>query len=339
MADAVVDIPVDLIDPDPQNPRGELSDDDVRVREFAEQLSEHKTIYQPLRVLKAANRYRIVIGERRWRAARLAGLEHVPVIIEENLSDLAVREEQLAEMAQQSEVPKFRQYEVWADFVSRLTDSGMSRKEAIAKVAKVVGKSERNIAGVIGTGYVQAPKALKALVEAGEIGPSVVGLLNGTGIADDDRVKLAQKIGSHIFKTTGTTIQSELMPRIRLGDDIANRLIHDPLFSLDDARRADEGRALARRDDERREKLKRAKERESERPRTMGEISFEIEGDLVLLTAKLRSLNELNLVEHLRLQLLKPGLLLFNEQWEMFKQQIPDGFLEREVPMLRKGDE
>src|SRR5262249_51638403 len=158
---------------------------------------------------------------------------------------------------------------------------------------KVLGKSDRAVASVIGSGYVEAPQAIKNMVEKGKLGASIVPIINAAGLEPEDRVKLAEKISAGTISTTGTTLQSQLMPRVRVGDEIARRLIRDPNFSLEDARRADEARAAAKADEIRREKLRRAKENERERPKTMSEVSFEIEGDFVSLTGKLRSLNEL----------------------------------------------
>src|SRR6266511_786914 len=143
MAEAIEQVPVEDIAPDPHNPRGQLTDDDPKVREFAAQLQQNGSIYQPLRLLRLSEGYRIVIGERRWRAARLAGLAAVPAIVEQQLSERDVREQQLAEMAQQNEVPTHRQYEAWAEHVGLLVGDGVPKPKAIEEVAKLVGKSPR----------------------------------------------------------------------------------------------------------------------------------------------------------------------------------------------------
>ncbi len=328
MAETIEQIPVADIAPDPHNPRGQLTDDDPKVQEFAAQLQQNSSIYQPLRLLRLPSGYRIIIGERRWRAARLAGLATVPAIVQEQLSEQDVREQQLAEMAQQNEVPTHRQYEAWAEHVGLLVGAGVPRARAIEQVAKIVGKSPRTVGSAIGQGYVEAPTELKQMVQAGEIGPAVVGILNAGGLADEDRVRLARKIGQGVIRTTGTTIQSELMPRIRRGYDIAKQLIQNPRFSLEDARRLETARDLAAREEQRHEQLRRAKENERQRPRTMGDVGVELEKDLLELTSKLRTLNDLELVPDLPVAYLQPTLRIFHEQWERFRNSLPPSALD-----------
>ncbi|HTS24732.1 MAG TPA: ParB/RepB/Spo0J family partition protein [Bryobacteraceae bacterium] len=70
----------DRIDPNPLQPRRVF--DPARLEELAQSIRSNGII-QPLVVRKAGERYQLVAGERRWRAARLAGLEQVPVVVRE----------------------------------------------------------------------------------------------------------------------------------------------------------------------------------------------------------------------------------------------------------------
>lgn len=70
---------IDSIDPDPDQPRSTFSNDGLR--ELADSIRQDGVI-QPIEVTQtAAGRYLIVHGERRWRAAQLAGLETVPAVV------------------------------------------------------------------------------------------------------------------------------------------------------------------------------------------------------------------------------------------------------------------
>lgn len=71
-------IPVDLIDPSPFQPR--RSFDEADLRELADSLRA-KGVIQPVLVRPAGDRFQLVAGERRWRAAKLAVLEAVPAIV------------------------------------------------------------------------------------------------------------------------------------------------------------------------------------------------------------------------------------------------------------------
>lgn len=79
-ADGVRDVPVDQIMPNPRQPRTVL--DAEKLQELAASIAIHGLI-QPLIVTETVEGYVLIAGERRWRAARLAGLERVPVIVKE----------------------------------------------------------------------------------------------------------------------------------------------------------------------------------------------------------------------------------------------------------------
>jgi ParB family chromosome partitioning protein len=73
-------IPVDSIDANPLQPRRVFQND--RLGELAQSIRTNGII-QPMVVRKAGDRYQLVAGERRWRAAKLAGLTEVPVVVQE----------------------------------------------------------------------------------------------------------------------------------------------------------------------------------------------------------------------------------------------------------------
>src|SRR3990170_3962200 len=78
--DTSVEIDIDALQPNPLQPRGQILPDSLV--ELAESIREHGII-EPLVVAKTPAGYQIIAGERRWRAAKLAGSARVPVIIKE----------------------------------------------------------------------------------------------------------------------------------------------------------------------------------------------------------------------------------------------------------------
>jgi|GEM_PF-972518 ParB family chromosome partitioning protein len=78
MHGALYNVPVDRIRPNPNNPRKNF--DPAALEELAASIREIG-ILQPLLLVEDGGEYRIVAGERRWRAARLAGLQSVPALI------------------------------------------------------------------------------------------------------------------------------------------------------------------------------------------------------------------------------------------------------------------
>ena len=78
--DAVVELPLGDIDPNRDQPRKKFDD------EALSQLSDsirHSGVLSPILVARSGDRYTIIAGERRWRAARLAGIETIPAIVRE----------------------------------------------------------------------------------------------------------------------------------------------------------------------------------------------------------------------------------------------------------------
>ena len=72
--------PVELIDPNPFQPRKDFSPSELR--EMADSVKQ-KGILTPLLVSKNGDRYQLIAGERRLRAAKMAGVERVPVVVRE----------------------------------------------------------------------------------------------------------------------------------------------------------------------------------------------------------------------------------------------------------------
>jgi ParB family chromosome partitioning protein len=86
-------IPVEQIDPNPKQPRRDF--DEQTLQELAQSIRLHDII-QPVTLTKAGNRYRLISGERRWRAAKLAGLKDLPAYVrqanDQELLELALLE-------------------------------------------------------------------------------------------------------------------------------------------------------------------------------------------------------------------------------------------------------
>jgi ParB family chromosome partitioning protein len=73
-------LPIDAIEPNPVQPRTIFAGE--RLNELAQSIRANGII-QPLIVRRESDRYQLVAGERRWRAARLAGLTEVPVVVQD----------------------------------------------------------------------------------------------------------------------------------------------------------------------------------------------------------------------------------------------------------------
>lgn len=96
----LTEIHIDSIEPNPHQPRQQF--DDKALSELAQSIREHG-IVQPVIVTRDKDRYRLVVGERRWRAARIAGLPSIPAVVNE-LTDSEQTELALVENLQREDL-------------------------------------------------------------------------------------------------------------------------------------------------------------------------------------------------------------------------------------------
>lgn len=97
---AVLQVPIEHIEPNPLQPRSVFQPD--RLQELAQSIAANGII-QPLVVQHKNDRYQLVAGERRWRAAKLAGLTQVPVVVQ-NFADDRLMEIALIENIQREDL-------------------------------------------------------------------------------------------------------------------------------------------------------------------------------------------------------------------------------------------
>lgn len=137
-SEEVLRISVDLIDPNPLQSRTIFHPD--RLKELAQSISANGII-QPLVVRKRGDRYQLVAGERRWRASMIAGLNTVPVVIQE-FSDERLLEVTLVENIQREDLTPI---EVARAFERLVKDLSLSHEE----IAKRTGKDRSTITNTL----------------------------------------------------------------------------------------------------------------------------------------------------------------------------------------------
>jgi len=76
----IIEIPVDQLQSNPLQPRGVITPDSII--DLTESIKEHG-ILEPLVIAHTPAGYQIIVGERRWRAAKMAGKRTVPCLIKE----------------------------------------------------------------------------------------------------------------------------------------------------------------------------------------------------------------------------------------------------------------
>jgi ParB family chromosome partitioning protein len=132
------EIDIDLLSPNPHQPRTQI--DDQPLEELAQSIRANGVI-QPILVRRAGDRFQIVAGERRWRAAQRAGLLKVPVIVRE-VPDDKLLEVALIENIQRADLNAIEE----ATAYRRLSDElGMSQEA----IATSVGKDRATVANYV----------------------------------------------------------------------------------------------------------------------------------------------------------------------------------------------
>ena len=104
----------------------------------------------------------IVVGERRWRAARDAGISHVECIVRHDLDEQKAREMQFAENYQREDVPPLEQARSWKAYLDKYK---VSQRE----LSRRTGIPQRTISDRLA--LLSLPMSVHAQIEAGEIGP------------------------------------------------------------------------------------------------------------------------------------------------------------------------
>ncbi len=123
-------LPISQVETCSSQPRKRF--DDESLQELADSISQHGII-QPLTVRKlSSGYYQIIAGERRWRAARLAGLQEVPVIVIE-ADDRKVAELAMIENLQREDLNPMEEA---AGFQSLIESYHMTQEEAAQRVGK-----------------------------------------------------------------------------------------------------------------------------------------------------------------------------------------------------------
>jgi ParB family chromosome partitioning protein len=135
---AVKEIPIGDIDPNEAQPRRTFSDESLN--QLAQSIKE-AGVLQPILVVETGNRYRIVAGERRWRAARLAGLSTVPCI----LKDMDRRQQMEAALIENLQREDLNPMEEAAAVRALMQQCGYTQDAA----AKRLGKSRPAVANLL----------------------------------------------------------------------------------------------------------------------------------------------------------------------------------------------
>jgi ParB family chromosome partitioning protein len=152
-----LDVDITRIIPPRDNPRHHF--DETALQDLAESIRQHG-ILQPLSVCRREGRFEIIAGERRFRAARLAGLTSVPIVIREEPDARELAELQLIENLQREDLGPI---ELAQAFARLLEDHALTQEE----LARAVGKDRSTVANSLR--LLALPPELQGEVAAGRL--------------------------------------------------------------------------------------------------------------------------------------------------------------------------
>lgn len=153
---AVIEVPLDEIEPNPHQPRQIM--DDSALEELTVSIEAHGVL-QPIMVRASGSGYQIVAGERRWRAARRAGLRTVPCLVQ-NADDSQSLELALIENLQRDDLDAI---EAARGYRTMVQGFGLTQEE----VSRKIGKSRSAVANSMR--LLELPSDVQDHIQAGHI--------------------------------------------------------------------------------------------------------------------------------------------------------------------------
>ncbi len=204
-AGGIVSVPVADIMPNPRQPRTAITPE--ALAELAASIRQHGVL-QPLIITRAesaaAAPYQLIAGERRWRAAQLAGLAAVPALLKEATS------QQLLELALVENIQRadLNALEEAAAYQSLMDEFGMTQ----AAVAERVGRSRAAVANILR--LLRLPDRIKELLAAGALSEGHGRAL--LGLEDDDQ--MLQVAGQVITQDLNVRQTEALVRRMQPAD-------------------------------------------------------------------------------------------------------------------------
>lgn len=175
----IQEIDINLIVPNPYQPRKIF--EPTALEELSASIKEHGVI-QPLVVIKKDHGYELVVGERRFRASQLAGMQKVPAIIKGEMIDQTKLEVALIENIQRQELNPIEEAQAYDKLIKQFS---LTQEQ----VAKKVGKSRPAVANTVR--LLNLPAEVQRLVIEGKLSEGHARAL--LGLTDPEKMILMAK--------------------------------------------------------------------------------------------------------------------------------------------------
>lgn len=170
-------VPIEHIGRNPRNPRRQFDESDLQ--DLASSIRQHG-IVQPVVVRTVANGYEIIAGERRWRAAQLAGLHEIPVIVRD-VDDRTALEIAIVENVQRADLNPLEEA---LGYDQLIAEYGYTQND----LGSIIGKSRSHVANSLR--LLKLPDPVRDMLAKGELSAGHARAL----ITTTDPVALARTI-------------------------------------------------------------------------------------------------------------------------------------------------
>ena len=174
--DSITSVRINDVEPNREQPRKQFSQEELEA--LSDSIVKYGVI-SPITVRRVGERYVISAGERRWRAARMAGLSEIPVIII-SADDKKAAEIALVENIQRSDLNPVEEAQAYAALIDQY---GMTQEE----VAEQIGKSRSSVTNSLR--LLDLPDAVLSMLAAGTLSSGHAKVL--LGIKDGEKLKTA----------------------------------------------------------------------------------------------------------------------------------------------------
>ena len=174
--DSITSVRINDVEPNREQPRKQFSQEELEA--LSDSIVKYGVI-SPITVRRVGERYVIIAGERRWRAARMAGLSEIPVIII-SADDKKAAEIALVENIQRSDLNPVEEAHAYAALIDQY---GMTQEE----VAEQIGKSRSSVTNSLR--LLDLPDAVLSMLAAGTLSSGHAKVL--LGIKDGEKLKTA----------------------------------------------------------------------------------------------------------------------------------------------------
>ena len=178
--EATNEVPIDLVDPSAAQPRSVFND--TKLEELAKSIASNGVV-QPILVRPKGGRFELIAGERRWRAAQLAGLTKIPVVVRD-VPDDQVLEIALIENLQREDLNPIEEASGYRKLIETL---GLTQET----VAERVGRDRSYVTNYLR--LLRLPEDIQDLLQSGRISTGHARTLLGLEQPDLQR-RVARKI-------------------------------------------------------------------------------------------------------------------------------------------------